>query len=166
MIETQHGLTLDELSAEVGKELEQRKLVVNQPDHRVSATPDARTIRYYTTLGLLDRPSIKGRQARYSKRHVVQLVAIKALQLTQLPLSEIQTFLYGLSDAELETVISSVVASLPKLQKSKSDPVRPTVWREIVIEPGLKLLAEENWKPTGDQSTIQNKILAALAALQ
>ena len=43
--------------------------------------PDARTIRYYATLGLIDRPeAFRGRTALYGARHLSQLVAIKRLQ--------------------------------------------------------------------------------------
>jgi DNA-binding transcriptional MerR regulator len=166
MIETQQGLTLDELSNEVERELRERHLIADQPDHRVSAKPDARTIRYYTTLGLLDRATIRGRQAYYGRRHVLQLCAIKALQLTSLPLSEIQTHLYGMSDTELDTVVGTVATRIPELKSEKQDKIRHKVWREIIIEPGLKIMAEEGWKPTGDHSSIHSKIMAALAALQ
>jgi len=49
-------LTLDELSEEVGQLLSRYALLGAQQDNRVSQIPDARTIRYYTTLGLIDRP--------------------------------------------------------------------------------------------------------------
>src|SRR5437867_10515760 len=93
--------TLEELSAEVERELGERGLLGAAPDPRVSAAPDARTVRYYTTLGLIDRPTIVGRQARYGRRHLRQLVAIKALQAGALPLAEIQQRLYGRTEAEL-----------------------------------------------------------------
>ena len=51
------------------------------PSGRVRDVPDLRTIRYYTTLGLLDRPAaMRGRTALYGPRHLLQLVAIKRLQ--------------------------------------------------------------------------------------
>jgi hypothetical protein len=69
---------------------------------RVRQIPDQRTIRYYTTLGLLDRPvEMRGRTALYGRRHLLQLVAIKRLQARGLPLSEIQQQLLGLGNAAL-----------------------------------------------------------------
>lgn len=69
---------------------------------RVRARPDARTIRYYTTLGLVDRPiDFRGRTALYARRHLLQLVAIKRLQADGLSLAEIQARLTGLDDAAL-----------------------------------------------------------------
>src|SRR4051812_8738269 len=94
-------ISLPELSTEVEAALSRLGLLGAAADGRVSPAPDARTVRYYTTLGLLDRPAIEGRQARYGHRHLLQLVAIKGLQGRGFPLAEIQERLYGRSDAEL-----------------------------------------------------------------
>jgi len=168
MIETSDtaDLSLDDLSTEVEQLLERHRLVEVQPDQRVSRKADPRTIRYYTTLGLLDRPTIQGRQAKYNRRHVLQLLAIKSLQLTALPLAEIQTFLYGLSNSELEAVIDSVALTVSERVRQAKKLIKPTIWKEIVIEPGLKLLAEEGWSPHIDQASIEEKIRAALSSLQ
>jgi len=65
--------------------------------------PDARTVRYYTTLGLLDRPaSFQGRTAYYSRKHLLQLVAIKRLQAKGLTLAQIQAQLLGMKPSQLE----------------------------------------------------------------
>lgn len=69
---------------------------------RVRWRPDARLVRYYTTLGLLDRPAeMRGRTAYYRDRHLLQLLAIKALQARSLSLQTIQQELAGQSDAAL-----------------------------------------------------------------
>lgn len=76
------------------------------PDNgQVRAVPDLRTIRYYTTLGLLDRPvEMRGRTALYGWRHLYQLVAVKRLQAEGLSLGEIQTRLSGLDDRALARI--------------------------------------------------------------
>lgn len=72
---------------------------------RVRAVPDTRTIRYYTTLGLIDRPTeMVGRTAMYSEIHVLQLVAIKRLQAEQQTLSAIQAALFGATPKQLKTI--------------------------------------------------------------
>lgn len=92
--------TLPELAAQVAVELS--NVDVEQHSGRVRDVPDARTIRYYTTLGLLDRPGhVKGRTAYYSRRHLMQLVAIKRMQARGIPLSEIQEKLYGVTPSQL-----------------------------------------------------------------
>ena len=49
-----------------------------QASGRVRDVPDERTIRYYTTLGLIDRPAeMRGRTAHYSRRHLLQSGGLK-----------------------------------------------------------------------------------------
>jgi len=74
------------------------------PNDRVREVPDRRTVRYYTTLGLVDRPSVRGRTAMYGPRQLMQLVAIKRLQSRGLSLHEIQRQLPALSDEELKAL--------------------------------------------------------------
>jgi DNA-binding transcriptional MerR regulator len=74
-------------------------------DGRVTGVPDPRLIRWYTTIGLLDRPTIAaGRVARYGPRHLLQLVAVKRLQAQGLPLAQIQVRLAGATDDQLRRV--------------------------------------------------------------
>ena len=95
---------------------------------RIRSTPDERTLRYYTTLGLLSRPAtFRGRTALYHRHHLAQVVLIKRLQAEGLPLAEVQTRLAGLTPAELERH-----AQLPRVlpEPSGPDPVRETVRQE------------------------------------
>jgi hypothetical protein len=75
------------------------------PNGRVRDVPDRRAIRWYTTIGLIDRPlGMRGRTALYGPRHLQQLVAIKRRQAEGRSLAQIQaefTWLTpgGLSDA-------------------------------------------------------------------
>jgi DNA-binding transcriptional MerR regulator len=154
-------LSLDETTAEVARLLAERGLAGGGPDGRVSAVPDARTIRYYTSLGLLDRPRIEGRVARYGRRHVLQILAIKALQADGLPLGEVQAHLYGRSDRELDAIVASVQPRVgPTVQE-----VRPVTWREVTIEPGLKIMAEPGWRLPADPTILSERISAAINAL-
>ena len=181
------ALTLNELSTQVGQLLSRYSLLGVQADHRVSVVPDARTIRYYTTLGLIDRPRIDGRQAKYGRRHVLQVLAIKPLQAINLPLSQIQTRLYGRSDQELEAVLASMKdywnGKRPNCKRNPSDlndpnntnhltipnnvnrhlhHILPITWREITIEPGVKLLVQDGWQPEQDKRATLQKISALL----
>jgi DNA-binding transcriptional MerR regulator len=155
-------LSLEDLSAAVGERLAGLGLLEAQRDGRIAPAPDARTIRYYTTLGLLDRPRIIDREARYGRRHVLQLVAIKALQAQSLPLAEVQERLYGKSEAELEATLAALAPAEAGERRTK---VRAVTWREVTIEPGLKLLAEDGWAPRLEGAALERRIRAALAAL-
>jgi len=107
--------TIDELSDRVAEAL--RAGYEGVPNGRVRDVPDLRTIRYYTTLGLLDRPAaMQGRTAFYGLRHLLQLVAIKHLQARGLSLAAVQERVIGLSNAALRKI-----AELPA-PKPKPDP--------------------------------------------
>lgn len=83
-----------------GMEIEQ------DPQSRVSSRPDLRTFRLYRTQELIDPPKTKsGNAGVYGRRHVLQLVAIKAMQVHHLPLREIRKRLARCSEADLEMLI-------------------------------------------------------------
>jgi len=91
--------TLPELVAEVAARIAALPAPKNG---QVRAVPDERTIRYYVTLGLLDRPSaMRGRTALYGAKHVAQVVAIKRLQVGGRSLTEIQQLWSTLDDPTL-----------------------------------------------------------------
>src|SRR6266702_6605341 len=94
--------TIDELGSRVALALSVD--YDGQASGRVRDVPDRRAIRWYTTLGLVDRPAaMRGRTALYGRRHLLQLVAIKRLQARGLLLAEIQQRLIGLPNSRLET---------------------------------------------------------------
>jgi DNA-binding transcriptional MerR regulator len=78
---------------------------VRGANRRVTDLPDERTIRWYSTIGLLDRPSgNRGRTALYDQRHVLQLVAIKRRQAQGRTLAEIQAELVGATERTLRRI--------------------------------------------------------------
>lgn len=158
------ALSLEELAKQVALMLEKYRLLAVQQDNRVSAVPDGRTIRYYTTLGLLDRPQMVGRQAKYGKRHVLQLLAIKALQAASFPLADIQARLYGRTNEELETLLASLARDMEETKQE--GPVKPIVWCEVVLAPGVKVMIEEGRQGSVDLEALSRKIMAELETLQ
>jgi DNA-binding transcriptional MerR regulator len=73
---------------------------------QVRDRPDVRTIRYYGTLGLIDPPAeMTGRTARYAGRHLLQVLAVKAVQARGDSLAGAQRTLVGASDEELRSAI-------------------------------------------------------------
>jgi DNA-binding transcriptional MerR regulator len=119
--------TLDELGARVAL-----ALAVDydgQVNGRVREVPDRRTIRYYTTLGLIDRPAeMRGRTAYYGVRHLLQLVAIKRLQTHGLSLADIQTRLVGRTNAMLRQV-ARLPADFEPMPDAKPQPAaRDRFW--------------------------------------
>lgn len=104
--------TLPELVAEVAARIAALPAPKNG---QVRAVPDERTVRYYVTLGLLDRPSaMRGRTALYGPRHVAQVVAIKRLQAMGRSLSEIQELWPTLDDPTLARMSGVALPSAAK----------------------------------------------------
>src|ERR1041384_1436680 len=93
--------TLDELVARVSDALGAADYP-GAPNGRVREVPDRRAIRWYQTIGLLDRPGgMRGRTALYGPRHLAQLVAIKRRQAQGHSLAEIQAELVGVDHEAL-----------------------------------------------------------------
>jgi DNA-binding transcriptional MerR regulator len=81
-------------------------------------TVSERTIRYYTTIGLLDRPvGWHGVQGRYGRRHLLQLLAIKRLQSEGASTRQLGAELAGVRDTTLERVarLPMAMADLERL---------------------------------------------------
>lgn len=101
-----------------------------QSNGRVRELPNGRTIRWYTTIGLVDRPAAtRGRTALYGRRHLLQLAAVKKLQSAGRTLAEIQEMLVGVTDKRL-----AELADLPRLD---------IVWPRTEV-----VLGKDFWKST------------------
>jgi len=128
--------TLEELRAHAEALLEAEEIASGSG--RVRAIPDERTLRYYTTLGLLSGPArLKGRKAFYDRRHLAQVVAIKRLQALGMSLAQIQQELAGATPREVESM-----ARLPKVLPEpllvvSCEPSAPkrAFWQEAVATP-------------------------------
>ena len=159
MLAVTPDLTLDDVVAAVERLLQDAGVDDRRADGRVSPVPDARTVRYYTTLGLVDRPRIVDREARYRQRHILQLAAIKRMQADGARLADVQRRLYGRSDAELEALLATAAA--PR-RESRAQPV---AWREVEVVPGLRLVAQADWTFQGTEDEVMARVRAALDVL-
>lgn len=125
------AVRIEELAA-WGQQLISRLGWEEGDSRRVSWTLTPRLIRYYTTLGLLDRPAgFQGRTALYGPRHLLQVLAVKRLQLDGKSLEEVQPLLLGRSDESL-AVSLGLTLPLPALEVPDSAPVRSTAfWKDV-----------------------------------
>lgn len=123
-------MTLQELVAAAALRLSEADL--DQPSGRVSDVPTVRTVRYYASHGLLDKPvAWRGRAALYGPKHLQQLVAIKRLQSRGDSLDVIQERMLSITDAELARLAGfSEDASPPQPQGARTD-----FWRAPVAAP-------------------------------
>jgi DNA-binding transcriptional MerR regulator len=146
---------------------------------RVTGVPDGRLIRWYATIGLVDRPSTgPGRAARYGMRHLWQLVAVKRLQAQGLPLVDIQHRLAGATDETLRQIadLPAVFRRPPTAPKRHEDSlhraeVRPRFWAtrpasESAREPGSNAAQPAQSVPARDTVEIVHGVrLAGLTLL-
>ncbi|MEU4620692.1 MerR family transcriptional regulator [Actinoplanes sp. NPDC023801] len=107
------------------------------PNGRVREVPDRRSIRWYTTIGLVDRPlGTRGRTVLYGPRHLLQLVAIKRRQAAGMTLAEIQAELAGASE---ETLAAVARVPDPVLRTDEPPPdgprSRPDFWKASPAAP-------------------------------
>ncbi|MFF5076863.1 MerR family transcriptional regulator [Actinoplanes sp. NPDC000266] len=115
--------TIDELVERVREALTAE--YPGAPNARVRDVPDRRAIRWYTTIGLVDKPlGMRGRTALYGPRHLQQLVAIKRRQAQGQSLAQIQTDFTWISPEALREA-----AQIPEhlLDNSDSAPPDPAI---------------------------------------
>ena len=89
-----------------------------------------RTVRYYIQIGLVDRPEGAGRGARYTTRHLDQLLEIRKWQRAGLSLERIRELLGPDADT----------ASMPPVPARHKGAVE--VWSHIVVDDGLELTVD------------------------
>jgi len=87
----------------------------------------SRKVRYYIQLGVVDRPDGINRWAKYTTRHVEQLLSIKKWQAAGLSLERIRELLHGEPD-DLP----------PKPQSAGSI----EVWSRLTVAQGVELNVE------------------------
>jgi DNA-binding transcriptional MerR regulator len=146
--------TLDELTERVGAALSVG--YHGQPSGRVRDLPDRRAIRWYTTIGLVDRPAaIRGRTAMYGPRHLLQLVAIKRLQAQGRSLVAIQAELAGATDAQLARVAQLADPTRPPAAKAAQPPAAPAPPPRRPAALGMAPAAAPDGAPTATPAPAQ-----------
>lgn len=164
---------------------------------RVRWEPNERLIRYYTTLGLLDRPAeLRGRTAYYGERHLLQLLAVKALQAQGMPLQEIQASLAGRPQNELQVLAGlpddwrkSLAATDGEAGRERPDSPPPRFWERraarlevppepspaeeetlplqgLELAPGLTITLDRRLYPTLDVRQLSRLAAPMVQALQ
>jgi hypothetical protein len=128
-METEGRYTIAELADASAAALD--ALGIAARNGQVRDRPDARTIRYYSALGLVDRPTeMTGRTAQYGDRHLLQVLAVKALQARGATLADVQRSLVGASESELRTAVGpGLPAALAAAAGPPPGRPDPAFWR-------------------------------------
>ena len=79
--------------------VEEKRFLINELAKRARTT--IRTIRYYTSEGLLPQPEMDGKYAFYDENHLQRLELILKLKNAYLPLREIRQIMLSLTDGEV-----------------------------------------------------------------
>jgi DNA-binding transcriptional MerR regulator len=97
-----------------------------------------RTIRYYTSEGLLPRPDARGQYALYGEQHLLRLQLIGHLKETYLPLGEIKARIENLDDVQIRDLLDEYRES-PMLPASAADYLAQVRARQQPSQPARHL---------------------------
>lgn len=102
------------------------RYAVGGPEDGVADEIKERTVRHYQAQGVIDRPGKHGREARYTRRHLLQmLAALKARASTGISPRALAGSLPGLSDdALMEMLQKGVRVSFDAAQEPEADAER------------------------------------------
>ncbi|NEP63067.1 MAG: MerR family transcriptional regulator [Symploca sp. SIO2G7] len=84
-------------------------LPVQKAHTRVREDITPRLVRYYTTQGMLDEPLKEGREARYTYRHLLQLLVVRRLLAEGYGASAIDNLATSKDNTELEALLQGGV---------------------------------------------------------
>jgi DNA-binding transcriptional MerR regulator len=88
------------------------RMVGRQKRYKVTDLPSERTVRYYVSRGLVEKPLGKrGTTSLFGYRHLLQILVIKYLQYQYLPLEKIRTVLADRTNRELEELLPGGTAA-------------------------------------------------------
>ena len=135
-----------------------------QADGRVRHMLDARTVRYYQSLGIVPPPRrAGGRRAVYRSTHLVRAVMTKLLQAGGARLGDVATYMSGRSDQDLWQQVGDLLQSgaggttAPKTEPAplppttRGAPPDPAQPHAVTILPGVHLLIESTASDDPDE---------------
>ncbi len=131
------------------------------------AAPSARSVRFYVSSGLMDRPEGTGTAATYNYRHLLQLLSIKIRQREGQSLESIKSEMKDITGDALERKIATSLA--PALgagadTTAKRDDDESYSWKRIPVADGIELHVRSDSPASRDEAVIAIRE-AARAAL-
>jgi len=160
-------LTLDEL-VEAAEALLAAVAPVQQR-YKVTARPDVRTIRYYTSQGLLPKPvGYDGGRARYALTHLLRLLWIKKLQAEHHTLARIKQQMKKASDADVRRALvasdttSASTREPPPKSSTPADVHEPLADGLVALEPLLSVALPLSAEATASSMNPGDDALARL----
>ncbi len=135
------GIALESLAEAANALLAQDGVVAR--DGRVASSVDARTIRFYQTLGILPKPRYTGRRASYGPEHLVRVLAAKQLQAEGYSLAQVQSSLPQRStDDLLRALIAKARSATEAPPPLRSDAPSTTHLLSVRLAEGVTVLID------------------------
>ncbi len=116
-------LTLEQLSDLAQQILEENRIA--SASGRVAPALSPRTVRWYTTSGVLDAPGRAGHRAAYGLRHLVQLLRIRQAQAAGASIEEIRQSTALPTEDILDALCLDITSVLGGLDDVPSRPAPP-----------------------------------------
>ena len=109
--------------------------------------PSARSVRFYVSAGLIDRPTGTGTAATYHYRHLLQLLAVKIRQREGQSLETIKDEMKNVTGDALERRVASalepaLVTRADTVAQRDDDPI--AAWRRVPVADGVELHVRED----------------------
>src|SRR6476469_9424089 len=108
------------------------------------AAPSARSVRFYVSAGLIDRPEGTGTAATYNYRHLLQLLAVKIRQREGQSLDAIKNEVRTLTGDVLEKRVAgslepALVTRADQAAMREANGSEPATWRRVGVADGIEL---------------------------
>ena len=132
-----------------------RHLPTLLPPDRPGREVNARLVRHYTTGRLLDEPLKQGREARYIRRHLLQLLTLRKLMAEGFGAAALQSTLQTHTDQELEALLTG--RTRPDVQPGIAPPSAASP-----SNPALDFLRQ--FQPTDDEREPPRAVLGLVRA--
>lgn len=133
---------------------------------------NARLVRHYASLGMLDEPGREGKEARYTYRHLLQLLLLRRMLAQGYGTAAIDSFARRQTDSQLADLLAGKLeltikpnAALEYLQDLKkarnghtAQPSTATAgerWSRIQLLPALELHVREDYQPLSEAETAE-----------
>ena len=125
------GVPLDELLSRVNQVAAKLLPVGDTSDSRISQTLVPRTFRHYQTLGCVDAPEKRGRNASYGHRHFLQALLVRRLLADGVPARRMPELVSGSSD-ELKRLILGGVEMVMRTGGGVEAETRPNLYQQTL----------------------------------
>ena len=125
------GVPLDELLSRVNQVAGKLLPIGDTSDSRISQTLVPRTFRHYQTLGCVDAPEKRGRNASYGHRHFLQALLVRRLLADGVPARRMPELVSGSGD-ELKRMILGGVEMVMRPGGGVEAEARPNQYQETL----------------------------------